>query len=537
MICILPGRLTQGFAAACLALFMSLAAGAGVEAQITPFMQAVAESAAKEKDIAAFYRANGYQPIWTGQDADDAERRAALIAALRQAGDHALPMGSYRIDRLVNSLSRIVSERDRGLLEVEISRTFLKYARDMQTGVLTPRKVDRGIVREVPLRDRTELLQQISRQPPKVFLRSLSPKSPEYTRLMKARIQLERQLGRGGWGPVVNARALEPGDTGDAVVALRNRLIAMGFMQRSAVATYDSELTRAVQEFQRANGLEQDGIAGAGTLAEINKQIEDRLPNIIVAMERERWMNIARGKRHVWVNLTDFSAAIVDNDQVTFQTRAVVGKNTSDRRSPEFSDVMDHMVINPTWNVPRSIAVKEYLPQMRRNPYAASHLKLINARGQVVDRGRIDFSQFTERNFPFDMKQPPSSRNALGLVKFMFPNPHNIYLHDTPAKSLFAREVRDFSHGCIRLNDPFDFAYTLLARQTDDPVGFFQSRLRTGRETRVELQNPIPVHLVYRTAFTSAKGRLHFRRDVYGRDARIFDALMRAGVVLGSYPS
>ena len=190
------------------------------------------------------------------------------------------------------------------------------------------------------------------------------------------------------------------------------------------------------------------------------------------------------------------------------------------------------MVVNPTWNVPRSIATKEYLPLLQENPFAVRNLNLVDASGRIVPREGMDFTQFDERNFPFDMKEPPSQGNALGLVKFMFPNRHNIYLHDTPAKSLFGREKRAYSHGCIRLNDPFDFAYTLLAPQTRNPQEFFQATLATRRETVVPLEQPIPVHLVYRTAFTQAKGNIQFRGDVYGRDAKIWKALSNAGVAL-----
>ena len=234
------------------------------------------------------------------------------------------------------------------------------------------------------------------------------------------------------------------------------------------------------------------------------------------------------------MNLTDFTAAIVDNDVVTFSTRSVIGANDSDRRSPEFSDVMEFMVINPSWYVPRSIITKEYLPQLQRNRGAVRHLEITDNRGRVVNRNNVDFNQFNERNFPYSMRQPPSRGNALGLVKFMFPNRYNIYLHDTPAKNLFGREVRAYSHGCIRLNDPFDFAYALLAKQETDPKGFFHSTLRTGAETRVNLAKNVPVHIVYRTAYPDARGNMQYRRDVYGRDKRSWDALNNAGVTLGS---
>ncbi|MEC8042162.1 MAG: L,D-transpeptidase family protein, partial [Pseudomonadota bacterium] len=272
----------------------------------------------------------------------------------------------------------------------------------------------------------------------------------------------------------------------------------------------------------------------ATTLKELNVSAETRLQSVIVAMERERWTNFERGERHIWVNLTDYTAKIVDDGKVTFRTRSVIGANSSDRRSPEFSDTMEHMVINPTWNVPRSIAVKEYLPQLQKNPNAVGHLRLIDGAGRTVSREGADFTQFSATNFPFDIKQPPSRSNALGLVKFMFPNRHNIYLHDTPQKALFSRETRAFSHGCIRLHQPFDFAYALLARQDDTPKETFQRILKTGRETQVDLDQHLPVHIVYRTAVVPAKGKANYRRDTYGRDAKIWKALQSAGVALDS---
>ncbi|MCJ7873909.1 L,D-transpeptidase family protein, partial [Phaeobacter sp. J2-8] len=180
------------------------------------------------------------------------------------------------------------------------------------------------------------------------------------------------------------------------------------------------------------------------------------------------------------------------------------------------------------------ITTNEYLPLMRNNRNAVSHLQVIDSRGRVVPRSAVNFAAYSGRTFPFYLRQPPSNSNALGLVKFMFPNSNNIYLHDTPAKSLFAHEVRAYSHGCIRLAEPFEFAYALLAVQTDDPVSFFQTRLQSGKNQRVNLEQPIQVHLIYRTAFTDAKGRVHYVADIYGRDAQVYQALRNAGVALTS---
>ncbi|PZQ99421.1 MAG: murein L,D-transpeptidase [Cereibacter sphaeroides] len=500
------------------------------EAQTTAFRQAVAEAAAEDEALAAFYRDNDYQAIWT--DADDSARRGALLTALSHADDHALPVNRYDPDQLVGALRSAWSERDRGRIEVRMSRAFLDYARDVQTGALMPAKVDAGILREVPVRDRREQIAAFSKADPVAYLQALPPRTPEYALLMRERLLLQKRIADGGWGPTVSSKSLQPGDFGQAVVQLRDRLVAMGMMGQTASQDYDGPLIRAVQQFQYLHGLATDGVAGADTVQEINVSPEQRLKSVVVAMERERWMNIDRGDRYIWVNLPDFSTRIVDHGKITFQTRSVIGKNDPDRRTPEFSDQMEYMVVNPSWNVPRSITTKEYLPLLKSNPNAAGHLKIVDRNGRVVPRSQINFAAYTARNFPYSMRQPPSDGNALGKVKFMFPNVNNIYLHDTPQKELFTQPVRAYSHGCIRLNDPFDFAYALLAVQSDDPQGLFSQHLKTDVETVIKLDVPVPVHLVYFTAYPTAKGQMTYRRDVYGRDARIFEALTEAGVAL-----
>ncbi len=503
------------------------------DAQLSPYVQALAEAASEQDVVAAFYAQRDYAPVWTG--AADAERRAALLDALSRAGDHGLPVQRYDAQALRAAFMAAQTEGDRGRLEARMMRAYLDYARDLQSGVLVPAKVDRGIVREVVVRDTSSHLAAIS-GPFDRYLRGLAPDAPAYAQLMKAKLTLQAQIARGGWGDAISATALKPGQSGDAVVALRNRLIAMGYLRRTATRDFDGDIQKAVQQFQLNHGLEASGNASEATIAELNIGPETRLEAVIVAMERERWLNgLERGRRHIWVNLTDFTAKIIDDGKVTFSTRSVIGKDVPDQRSPEFSDEMEYMVINPSWNVPRSITTKEYLPLLKKNPNAAGHLKIVDSKGRVVSRGAINFGNYTAANFPFSMRQPPSDGNALGLVKFMFPNPWNIYLHDTPSKSLFDREVRAFSHGCIRLGDPFDFAYALLAKQSDDPKAEFHRVLDTGTEAAVQLDTHVPVHIVYFTAFPSPKGQMNYRRDVYGRDGVIFDALKDAGVVLDAH--
>ena len=509
----------------------ALAAGGPARAAIAAFRMALAEATLDDPGLAAFYRARDFAPFFT---ADDPARRQALAEALAAAPAHGLPAARHDPQRLIAIFREVRTGTDLGRAEIAAARMFVDFARDMESGVIAdPGGVDGGIKRRAERAGSDTLLERFAATGARGLFTTLPPQSGEYARLMAEKRRLEQVIAAGGWGPAVPARKLEPGDSGRAVVALRDRLIAMGYLAPTARGDYSNTLALAVQSFQLDHGLEADAIAGAGTLDAINTAPEDRLGAVIVAMERERWLPRDRGRRHVLVNIPDFRAMIVDDDRVTFSTRSVVGKNSAGRRTPEFSDIMEHMIVNPSWYVPRSITVNEYLPQLRANPSAERQLQVIDGAGRVVPRGAVDFSKYSARTFPYSLKEPPSSGNALGLVKFRFPNRYNIYLHDTPAKSLFAYNKRDFSHGCIRLNDPFDFAYALLGPQTSDPRGMFHRALETGRTTQLDLTPQIPVHLIYRTAVTKADGRVQYRDDVYGRDASLFAALRAAGVAPG----
>lgn len=497
----------------------------------TAYVHALAAAVAENEALAGFYRETGYGDLWTG--ADDVARRRAALAAFDRAADQGLPTARYDAAALVAAFRAAQTEGDRGRVEAAMSLAYLAYARDLSSGVLTPSKVDPGIVREIARPDPTALMRAIAISPtPATLLQELAPDAPEYARLIKEKLRL--QAGP-GWGGEIAADRLGLGASGPAVIQLRDQLMARGYLNQTASGHYDQALLRAVQRFQLDNGIAANGIAGASTLAALNVPMAERLKSITVALERLRWMGDApRGRRHIWVNQPDFVARIIDNGRTTFQTRVVIGKNVADQRSPEFSDQMEYMVINPSWGVPRSITVKEYLPLLQRNSNAVSHLQVVDGKGRVVPRGAVNFAAYSASSFPFGLRQPPSDGNALGKVKFMFPNPHNIYLHDTPAKNLFANEVRAYSHGCIRLGDPVDFAHVLLARQTDNPKAAFQAELDSKQESSVSLDHKVPVHLVYFTAWPYGRGQIGYRKDVYGRDAKLFDALTEAGVVLGA---
>jgi len=289
-------------------------------------------------------------------------------------------------------------------------------------------------------------------------------------------------------------------------------------------------LQAAVAAFQTQSGLNPDAVVGQRTVAALNLGDAERLAAVTVALERERWLNFDRGARHIWVNLADFSAKVIDAGEITFETETVVGAVLREKQTPEFSDLMRYLEVNPDWTVPPGVVRRDYLPTLQEDPTALAHLMLVDADGQPVAREAVDFRAYTARTFPYMLRQPPGDTNALGLVKFMFPNRHAIYLHDTPEKHLFARDSRTYSSGCVRLQDPFGLAHVLLARQSATPEADFRRALDSGRQVRINLKDPVPIHIDYRTAFFGADGVLRFRPDVYGRDRLVHEALLDAGL-------
>ena len=290
-------------------------------AQVTAFKQAVASSAAQSDAVAQFYRENGYAPLWTGGDDTSRERRMALLRALEEASMHGLPDRGRLAADLVEQMRNARTVRSLGEVEAALSRAFVNYATDLQTGLLNPQSIDDGIVRKKHSTDPVAYLEGIRDNSPMAYMRALVPASPQYRALLREKFRLEALAAKGGWGGSVPGGKLEQGDTGPAVIALRDRLVAMGYLTRSATARYDHDLEMAVQRFQSDHGLEPDGVAGTSTIAEINKPVSERLKSVIVAMERERWLTPDRGDRHILVNQTDFFAKIIDNGDVTFETR------------------------------------------------------------------------------------------------------------------------------------------------------------------------------------------------------------------------
>jgi len=485
----------------------------------------MAQAVAHDPELAAFYGARALAPVFTGPDS--AARRDALGTALATAAAHGLPPARYapdRLDALADAPAGDIAA------EVALARTFALWVRDLSAGLLDPRKVDDGIKRRAEGVDVAALLATFAAaQDPDAVLARVAPDDPRYQMLLAALAADNRLLAPPGT-PIVPDGAWREGDAGPAVAALRTRLAAVGFdtVPEGAADRLDAGLVKAVAAFQEASGLPFDGIAGPMTLRRLNADHSSHSRDILIALERFRWLPDDLGARHVWVNLPEYRARVIEDGQTVFDTGVVIGRNDPDMRTPEFSDVMEYVVVNPRWNVPRSITVGEYLPRLQRNRHAAAHMDVIDSRGRVVDRGSIDFSRYTAATFPYRMRQKPSEDNALGIVKFIFPNPWNIYLHDTPSKHLFSQTRRAYSHGCIRVGDPVDLARELLRPQSSDPAATFAKALKGGSERYLHLDTPLPVHLVYFTTWPGEDGRLRHFPDVYDRDAAVWEAWQKA---------
>jgi murein L,D-transpeptidase YcbB/YkuD len=536
----LSNTIRKAMIVALLTTFTPLTAGY-VTAQTVVANQAVYEvvkrAGKRAKGIQAFYASTNYKAIWVGQK--NKARRNALLEALKSSGDQGLPTARYKITALDAALKSSRNGTNAGAAELLATTTYLQYAHDLTSGAVNPRRIDKEIAIDRPRRSDQNLLQALIKSSPSGFLKSLAPKTKEYQLLLAEKKKLERAMGAPGADKTIPTRTLKKGSTGNSVILLRQRLTMLGYGKLGNAPQFDDALKAIVVKFQKANGLNADGVAGPSTLGRLNQGPKQKLVKVLVNLERERWMNFPRGKRYIFVNLAAYTVYMIDNGRVSYKTRAVIGTRASDRRTPEFYDEMTHMVVNPTWHVPSSITGKEYLPIIRKDPgfLARRNMVMVSANGKPVNPANIDMSQYTAKNFPYSIKQRPSVGNALGRVKFMFPNRFNIYLHDTPSKNLFNRDARAFSHGCVRLQKPFEFAYKLLEKQTSNPKAAFNAWLKTGKEQYVNLADPVPVYLTYRTVYFGDAKKPTFFADVYGRDKKIFNALSKAGVSLRAVQS
>ena len=493
-----------------------------LEASLVEFYQT-------DHPIYSFYIERNFEPYWMVNN----ERLQGLTRSISEAEFHGLPLSRYPL----KELRQAIYEDDpsqKAKLELMATEAFLLFSQDLSGGILKPSKIDPNINVIPERRDINILLKALTNNLDlNLFVQELYPSSNEYKNLLKEFRKLREIALDGSWGDLVPVDAvLAIGMTHENVPFLRKRLNKMGYpVYEIHSRLFDEELNEAVKRFQEYHGLNPDGVFGKRSIEAINVPPKTRLMQVLVNLERMRWNNRDRGSEYVLVNQPNFHAYFKSRNEKVWQSRVVIGLPSN--QTAEFNDTMTHMVVNPTWHVPKSIAVDEYLPLIQSDPnFLTDNEMVLMVRGTdtIIDSNLIDMQAFTPDNFPFLIKQIPSNINALGLVKFMFPNKFSIYMHDTPMKDLFFKDERTFSHGCIRLQEPFQFAYSLLRDQEIEPEKKFQEVLEKEEETYINLSRNIPVYITYRTVFFDEFGQIHYRADVYGRDALVYMALVEAGV-------
>lgn len=509
---------------------------AGIPPQITVGNELIHASVV----LPLFYERRAYVPAWCNSRGLQPQVDT-LINSIRLADQEALRPNDYhlaKIAAIVESVQQQLAENKaldpRQLVDLDLLLTdaFLIYGSHLLAGKINPETIDSEWFanrREIDLA--AHLQTALEKNQIKEALRSLLPPQPGYARLRQALARYRDLATNGGWPSVPDGPKLQKGDRGERALALRQRLIAAGDLDPAAgdsLDLFDEVVEEALRKFQRRHGLETDGVVGATTFANLNVPVEERLRQVVLNMERWRWLPQDLGPRHILVNIANFELDVFESDQIVLAMRVMVGKDY--RRTPVFSDRMNYLVLCPYWHVTRNIAVNDKLPLIRKDAgyLTKQNMKLFRGWGadtKEIDPTTIDWSQITARNFSYRLRQDPGPINALGRVKFMFPNSFNVYLHDTPSRELFAKTERAFSSGCIRVEKPVDLAEYVLRGDPQWTRANIETAIKKWEEQTVRLPEPIPVHLLYWTAWANEDGSINFRRDIYGRDKLLEEAL------------
>jgi murein L,D-transpeptidase YcbB/YkuD len=478
------------------------------------------------------YAANEYQLFW--QDRARFDQLVDLAAFAHGQGldpeDYALEMLSDRMGR-AGLPKAPVARAELDLLATEI---LVRIAYQLRFGKINPYNLfqDWNFNRSLlPGADPVEVILEIIRadQLREAVTRALS-RGPLYEMLVGALADQRAIAAAGGWPEVPAGPTLRPDDDNDRVRSLRQRLIVSGDLQGEASTTvFDAGLERAVKDFQARHGLDPDGLVGPGTLAALNVPVESRIEQIRASLERGRWVFedlMMADEQMVVVNIAAAEVSLFHGREVHWQARAQIGRPY--RQTPVFRDDIEYLVFNPTWTVPPTILKNDVLPRLLADPagyLAEKDMELLNRDGQPQALDTIDFSGLGPNNFPYIVRQRPGPTNSLGLIKFIFPNPHFVFLHDTPSRDLFLRPGRAFSSGCVRVEQPFELAELLLGNPGTWNQQSFQEVLDSRKIRTVHLPDPVPVFLMYLTADVGPDGAIRFFDDIYGRDETLLQAL------------
>lgn len=477
-----------------------------------------------------FYVARNFEPAWT-----DPENVRQAFQAIRSAADEGLQPADYHLTRLQRLYARVAGSLlpDRATVatfDLLLTDAVSLLAYHFFFGKVSPKATEptwNFPARPLPAQPVLLLQQALDQRQVYQQIRALLPAHSQYQTLRQA-LQTYRAIQtKGGWPALPTGQTLKPGMEDTRLLLLGQRLEAEGFLPAGHPHStlFDSTLYHALRSFQLRYGLEPDGTLGKQTTEELSRPVEARIDQIRANLERGRWILSQLDTTYLMVNIAGFELFVRLSGNTTWNTKVIIGKAYT--KTPVFQENLRYIVFNPTWTVPPGI-LRSSFSKMKKAPaeYLQSNgLQLIDRDGNTVSAASIDWNTASARNFPYTLMQSPGRNNSLGVVKFMFPNEHSVYLHDTPQKALFERSERAFSHGCVRVKDPLTLAHLILSQDQGWTEEQVQRAVAAGNTRTVILKTPIPVLILYWTAGSTAEGSLFFRRDLYDRDPKVMENL------------
>lgn len=494
------------------------------------------------EQVRRFYGERQGAAAWT-QDAGASARAAVLLDVLAVADREGLVPADYHVAAIAERLDA-TDPASLAEMDVLLTDAAMTYAVHLRSGRVSPRSISPDLAVDPPKTDPLAAARGLVAAPDiHAFLAGFEPPHSGYGGLRQGLADLKNLAASGGGWPAAGpGPVLKPGMDDPSVPALRRRLAATGeyALPELDATVYDAPLEAAVTRFQERMGLSADGVVGAQTRRALNMTLEDRIGQVVANMERLRWLPDHLGERHVMVNIPGFWLTAVDKGETRLSMPVIVGSTV--RQTPVFNSKISYLVLNPTWTIPETIARKDILPKVLKDPgwLIGQGIEVFDGwseDAQVLNPYDVDWHAVGERITRYRLRQAPGPLNSLGRVKFMFPNDFDIYLHDTPQRNKFGRAVRTLSSGCVRVGDPD----ALTAFLTEGMPGWSEEKHReildSGTTKTVWLRRPTPVYLLYQTVWREPDGQMVFRPDIYGRDPGLLEALGRssaAGVRMAS---
>ena len=497
--------------------------------QSNPVSKLNGKSLAAVPFLLELYSRRNFRPTWNNNV--HIEEFISIIEATVEEG---LKPNDYHAVTLRNMQQQVGtgnSRQDQVDFDILLTDALFRLGTHLRFGKVDPARLDSNwnVGREIKTDDPVAVFQDaIDSDSLKTFINDRIPRQAFYLRFKQALKQYRAIRDAGGWPVIPDGPVLKPGMTDPRVAIMSERLSAEGdFVTdvNSSSHLYGDELEQAVIRFQQRHGLEADGVAGQKTFTAMNISVENRISQIKANLERSRWVFTDLTGDFLVVNIAGYKLYLVKNDDLVWTTNVMVGKTY--RKTPVFKSKMKYLVWNPTWTVPPGILRKDIIPKMKKDPDYLNKkgYLLLDRDGNEVNQATVDFSSLSSRNFPYIVRQPAGPNNALGQVKFIFPNGHFVFLHDTNHRELFIHSKRAFSSGCIRVEDPLKLAELVLENPEQWDNDGIQKVLSSGKTRTVHLAEPLPVLLLYWTTVVAPDGSVSFYEDVYGRDQRIIESL------------